>query len=184
MGLGTDRSLWDDYEWFDLDDVDDARETGGFVDLVEALRDEPLWLPGDAVRVLLVDLDNLRVEPAKLRGRVAMTVALARQADLAVFAGQVPSVRRARPDLAEFALGAIAVGSDHNEADDELLAAAAAVDADEVQFLIVSNDGIFARLAMRGSLTVLSPGAESLSDRLAVAAERVVDLQVIEARAG
>jgi hypothetical protein len=50
-----------------------------------------------------------------------------------------------------------------------------------VQFIVVSNDNIFARLAMRGPLTVLSPGLQSLSDRLAEAAERVLDMAVIEA---
>ncbi|MDX6224739.1 MAG: hypothetical protein QOE64_1115 [Frankiales bacterium] len=180
MGLGIDGSPWDEYEWVRLEDFDDRPGQRYVTAALDALARDPLWLPGDATRVLLVDLDNLRVEPVRLRARMAMAVVLARQADLASFAGQEGSVRRARPALEEFAETAVAVGHDHNEADEALLAAAATVTSDEVQFLVVSNDGIFARLAARGPLVVLSPGSAALSDQLADAAERVVDLQVIE----
>lgn len=185
MGLGADGGWWDDYEWFDLADVADSeRAEEPFVAAaLQWLDQHPPWLPGQGTRVLLVDLDNLRVEPARLRGRLAMAVELARRADLAVFAGQTGSVRRARPSLAEFAATALAVGEDHNEADEALLAAAAALEDRDVQFVVVSNDGIFARLATRGPLTVLSPGAAALSDRLAEAARRVTDLQDIESGA-
>ena len=179
MGLGIDRTWRDDYEWFDP--VAERRAGSSFVaTALESLRRDPLWLPGSACRVLLVDLDNLRVESVRLQARLAMTVALARSADLAVFAGQEGSVRRARPSLEEFAATAVTVGSGPNAADEALLDAAAAFDEEDVQFLVVSNDGIFARLVMRGPVTVLSPGAAALSDRLADAAERVVDLQLIE----
>ena len=67
------------------------------------------------------------------------------------------------------------------EADEVLLDAARAVRADNVEFVVISNDGIFATLADRGRLTVLSPGVEALSDRLAQAAARVVDLPALEA---
>jgi len=49
-----------------------------------------------------------------------------------------------------------------------------------VQVIVVSNDGIFASLADRGPLIVLSPGAEALSDRLRDSASRVVDLVALE----
>jgi hypothetical protein len=180
MGLGTERPAWEDIEWFHLDDVSEPLEP--FVEAaLDALTADPLWLPGDATRVLLVDLDNLRVEPVRLRARLAMAIALARQADHAAFAGQEGSVRRARPALEEFAAAAIAVGTDHNEADEALLDAADDVEDTDVQFIVVSNDNIFARLALRGPLVVLSPGAEALSERLADAAVRVVDLTAIEA---
>lgn len=181
MGIGTERSLSDDIEWFSLDDVEE-RGTDRFVArALAALRIDPLWRPGEAIRVLLVDLDNLRVQPSRLRGRIAMAVALARQADLACFAGQDGAVRRALPWLDEYADTAVEVGRDHDEADLALLAAAATVANDDVQFIVLSNDGIFAQLAERGLLLVLSPGAASLSDELAAAADRVVDIQHIEA---
>jgi hypothetical protein len=180
VGLGPEREWWADYEWFDPHSyvgVDDSYLRAG----LESLRRDPLWLPGPATRVLLVDLDNLRVESVRLHARLAMTIALAREADQVAFAGQEGSVRRARGYLDEFDDRAVVVGNGPDEADQALLAAASAVEDDDVQFIVVSNDNIFARLAMRGPLTVLSPGLQSLSDRLADAAERVIDLAVIEA---
>jgi hypothetical protein len=180
MGLGPEPPRWEGYEWFDPHAVrapDDSYVAAGLA----SLRSQPLWLPGPATRVLLVDLDNLRVEPVRLRARLAMTVSLAREADHVGFAGQEGSVRRARADLAEFTDRATIVGDGSDEADLALLDVADAVDSDDAQFIVVSNDGIFARLAMRGPLTVLSPGLQSLSDRLTDAAERILDMAVIEA---
>ncbi len=180
MGLGTERGPWEDYEWFDLHA---ERTTDRDEQPVETALgpDEwgAVWPPGPATRVLLVDLDNLRAEPARLRSRVSLAVALARQADLAVFAGQQGSVDRARPALQEYAGTALTVGSARDAADIALLDAVP-VGHDDVQYVVISNDGIFARLAMNGTLTVLSPGAGALSQRLAEAAERVLDLQMIE----
>jgi hypothetical protein len=87
---------------------------------------------------------------------------------------------RALPYLGPY--GSRARGVDHGAdlADLVLLAGADAVRAKRVQVVVVSNDGIFARLAERGHLTVLSPGADALSDRLAAAADRVVDLVALE----
>jgi hypothetical protein len=181
VGLGPERASWEDYEWFDphsFVSADDSYLEAG----LESLRREPLWLPGTSTRVLLVDLDNLRVESVRLHARLAMTIALAREADHVAFAGQEGSVRRARGNLAEFEDRAVIVGNGPDEADEALLAVASAVEDDDVQFIVVSNDNIFARLAMRGPLTVLSPGLQSLSDRLAEAAERVLDMALIEAR--
>jgi hypothetical protein len=45
---------------------------------------------------------------------------------------------------------------------------------------VLSNDGIFASLADRGPVTVLSPGASALSDRLFDAARVVIDLMTLE----
>lgn len=180
MGLGPERQFWEDYEWFDphsLRSLDDSYLSAA----LDALRRQPLWLPGPSTRVLLVDLDNLRVEPVRLQARLAMTISLAREADHVAFAGQEGSVRRARADLGEFEDRAVVVGDGSDEADRALLEVADRVEDTDVQFIVVSNDGIFARLAMRGPLVVLSPGLRSLSDRLTAAAERVVDMTVIEA---
>jgi hypothetical protein len=179
MGLGLERGFADEYEWVDLSTFEDPGQR--YVShVLESLAHDPLWLPGPSFRVLLVDLDNLRVEPNRLRSRISMVVALAREADVASFAGQVGSVARARPALGEFARTAVTVGADHNEADEALLRVASAVTAEDVQFLVVSNDGIFAQLARRGPVVVLSPGHASLSDQLADCADRVVDLPALE----
>jgi hypothetical protein len=173
MGLGTERSEWDLFEWFDphlAEPVSDAT--------MLSLR-AGIWQTGTATRVLLVDLDNVRVASSLLLGRVSLAVVLARQADVAAFAGQHSSVERARPALEEYGASAMSVGDGANEADLVLLEAAD-IDDSDIQFVVISNDGIFARLAMRGPLVVLSPGVGALSDRLAEAAERVIDLQAIE----
>jgi hypothetical protein len=178
MGLGTERGEWDLFEWFDLRiDVPDSDAT------MASLERAGIWQSGPSTRVLLVDLDNVRVSSELLRGRVSLAVVLARQADVAAFAGQHSSVERARPALAEYGASAMSVGDGPNAADLVLLDAADIADAD-IQFVVISNDGIFARLAMRGPLVVLSPGVGALSDRLAEAAERVIDLQAIEVAAG
>jgi hypothetical protein len=89
-------------------------------------------------------------------------------------------VRRGRPHLAEFAERARPVADGSDLADHVLLEAADALQDDAVQVIVVSNDGIFASLADRGPLVVLSPGAEALSDRLRESATRVVDLVGLE----
>ena len=71
--------------------------------LVDRVARELIWEPGDAARILLVDLDNMRAGPLRWKARMAVVVALARQADHVVLAGQEGAVRRARPHLAEFA---------------------------------------------------------------------------------
>jgi hypothetical protein len=139
-----------------------------------------LWLSGPSTRVLLVDLDNLRADPRRWQARMSAVVTLARQADQVVLAGQEGAVRRGRPHLAEFAERARPVADGSDLADHVLLEAAGALQADAVQVIVVSNDGIFASLADRGPLVVLSPGAEALSDRLREAATRVVDLVALE----
>jgi hypothetical protein len=184
VGLGSEINEWDDIEWFDPADIPAATQTPYVDALLGWLRDHPLWHPDVETKVLLVDLDNLRAEPVRLRARIEATVALARDADYAAFAGQVGSVRRARPHLAEFADGALAVGNAGDEADWALRDAAMAAEGRTLQFVVVSNDGIFADLAERGALTILSPGAKALSDRLRDAAERVVDMAEIEQSVG
>lgn len=180
MGLGSEIGEWDDIEWFDPAEVTASTPTRYVDTLVGWLREHPVWDPAVETKVLLVDLDNLRAEPVRLRGRIEATVVLARGADYAAFAGQAGSVRRARPHLAEFADGALAVGDAGDEADWALRDAAMAAEGATLQFVVVSNDGIFADLAERGSLTILSPGAKALSDRLRDAAERVIDMAEIE----
>lgn len=189
MGLWQLPGEWDGYEWFRLVDVDseappadDAAAAMGRW-LVDHLAATPLWAPGRDTRILLVDLDNLRAAPSRLRARLDAVVALARQADHVALAGQAGAVRRSRPWLAEFASRAQAVPDGSDLADHALLDAAAAVTADEVQFLVVSNDGIFAGLAERGPLALLSPGADAMSDRLRDAAHRVEDLAALEKQA-
>jgi hypothetical protein len=149
--------------------------------MVDRLDDEPLWLAGDSERVLLVDLDNLRAAPSRLRARLAVVVSLARQADHAAFAGQTGAVRRSLPWLAEFADLAQTVPDDL--AAHALLARAAELAGPPQQFVVVSNDGIFVELADRGPLALLSPGADAMSDRLSDSAHRVVDLAALEKQA-
>jgi hypothetical protein len=183
MGLGGGPTFAADYEWVRLADLPpDAGEPLADA-LVAWLREHPLWLEDDSTRVLLVDLDNLRAEPVRLRARMAAVVELARQADHTAFAGQAGSVTRARPWLAEFASAARAVGGGSDEADWVLLDAAEAVTEFPLQFIVVSNDWIFAGLARRGPLILLSPGADALSDRLRDSARRIVDLAVLEKQA-
>jgi hypothetical protein len=161
---------------------DDAGEAMGKW-LVARLSAEPLWDDSAAHRVLLVDLDNLRATPVRLRARLTAVVHLAREADDAAFAGQAGAIRRSTPWLAEFADQAQAVPDGSDLADHALLDHAASVKAKPVQFLIVSNDGIFVQLAKRGRLALLSPGADAMSDRLNTVAHRVVDLAALEAEA-
>jgi hypothetical protein len=183
MGLGGGPTYAADYEWVRLADLPPDPGEPLADALVAWLRTHPLWLEDDSTRVLLVDLDNLRAEPVRLRARMAAVVELARQADHTAFAGQSGSVTRARPWLAEFASAAQAVGGGSDEADWVLLDAAEAVTDYPLQFIVVSNDWIFAGLARRGPLILLSPGADALSDRLRDSAERVVDLAVLEKQA-
>lgn len=190
MGLGGAPSEWDDYEWVrlaDLPDLPPPRAPGGREPLAEAvlawLQREAAWSAGSGTRVLLVDLDNLRADPVRWRDRMGMVVALARQADMVALAGQEGPVRRARPHLAEFAARARAVADGSDLADHVLLDAAAGVPG-KARFVVLSNDWIFAGLADRGPLTVLSPGSDALSDRLRSAATRVVDLPALEGAAG
>jgi hypothetical protein len=168
MGLGSDRSEWDDVEWFDLDTVSATPPL------------DHVWAESGGVRVLLCDLDNLRADPTRLRARMKVAVALARTADVRAFAGQEDAVRRNESALAAYADYVIAVGAERDAADHALLAVAAQVHATKVQFVVMSNDGIFASLAARGPLTVVSPGAAALSDRLEAAAVKVVDVDRLD----
>jgi hypothetical protein len=196
MGLGGGPREWDDFEWVDLTELPAVRarrsrtgaeshaENGSADalahDLCEWLERNVLWLADAGTRVLLVDLDNLRADPRRWRARMSAVVTLARQADHVVLAGQEGAVRRGRPHLAEFAEQARPVVDGSDLADHVLLEATDALQDDAVQVIVVSNDGIFASLAERGPLVVLSPGAEALSDRLRDAATRVVDLVGLE----
>ena len=185
MGIGGGPNEWDDYEWVRLADEADA-PAGDLAPRVRALvswlEETHLWVT-DGPRILLVDLDNLRADPRRWQARMALVVALARQADHAALAGQVGAVARARPHLAEFAQHAVPVADGSDVADYVLLAEADAVLEDGAQVVVLSNDGIFASLADRARLTVLSPGADALSDRLREAADDVVDLTRLEERA-
>jgi hypothetical protein len=188
VGLGYGRSEWDDYEWFPsgrrrggrAETVDAETEAPGAAALVERVLRDQVWEPDDAPRILLVDLDNLRAGPQRWRARMAVVVALARQADHVALAGQEGAVRRARPYLEEYADTAVAVAAGSDLADVALLAKVDELDLPDAQALVVSNDGIFAELAQCGPLVVLSPGRDALSDALATAAVRVVDLAALE----
>ncbi len=214
MGLGDGPRWWEEFEWVRLPELTDedlappARTGRGrgparaapaaeapaadaalaATDLCDALVeqvDEARVWAARGPRLLLVDLDNLRAGPARWQARMAVVVALARQADHVALAGQVGAVERALPHLAELADLAQAVPDGSDLADHALLADARAygqalgpVGRDGApQVVVASNDGIFAELADEGwSLTVLSPGREALSDRLRDAARRTVDL--------
>lgn len=192
MGLGGGPSEWDEYEWVRLADLPDTPPPGPGTAggkrqppaeaVLAWLQRESVWNAGAGSRVLLVDLDNLRADPVRWRDRMGMVVALARQADVVALAGQEGAVRRGRPHLAEFAARARAVADGSDLADHVLLDAAAELTG-ALQFVLLSNDWIFAGLADRGPLTVLSPGADALSDRLRSAATKVVDLAGLEGSA-
>jgi len=178
VGLGGAPSEWADYEWFRLEDVVAGPPAGD--GLLGWARTEALWTPDGGRRVLLADLDNLRAGPRRLRERIGLIAALAAQADVAAFAGQAGAVARSRPWLGDFADRAVTVTDGPDVADWALLDIAAAIPDGPTQFVVASNDGIFAELAQRGRLVVLSPGSEALSDRLVAAADLVVDLVVLE----
>ncbi|HEX8497659.1 MAG TPA: hypothetical protein VF661_10750, partial [Actinomycetales bacterium] len=140
----------------------------------------PLWVRGTGPRILLVDLDNLRAGPTRWQARMEVVVWLSRLADHTVLAGQHSAVDRARPHLAELADAAHSVDDGSDVADHVLLDAAEAIVAAKARTAVISNDGIFVRLAGRGPLTVVSPGLDALSEKLRDAASRVVDLTAIE----
>ena len=134
MGLGDGPSWWSGYDWFTADDLAHAGAepveptVAGAVpaaaDLAEALLEQVseagVW-HGAGPRLLLVDLDNLRAGPTRWAARMAVVLALARQSDHAVMAGQVGAVSRALPHLAEFADAAQAVPDGSDVADHALL---------------------------------------------------------------
>jgi hypothetical protein len=177
VGIGGGPSEWDDYEWVRLEDLEVEPHAEAVLDW---LADHPVWTEQDADRVLLVDLDNLRAEPARWKVRMATMMALASQADHAFFAGQRGAVRRARPllDGVEATVQAVPDGSDL--ADHALLDAARALGRGPLDVCVVSNDGIFADLVDAGPLTVVTPGRRALSRRLADAATRLVELTTLE----
>jgi len=161
MGLGCARSEWDDFEWFALHADDDNAP--------------PIWSDDDSTRVLLCDLDNLRADPRRLAARIRVAVELAQAADVVLFAGQAESVRRSGVP-AEFRDEVITVGSGRDAADHALLTVAERVRGGPLQFVVMSNDGIFARLALRGPLGVVSPTVVRASIRLVKAAHTLVDV--------
>ena len=148
--------------------------------MIAWFRRHPLWVRGTGPRILLVDLDNLRAGPARWQARMEVVVWLARLADHTILAGQHGAVARAQPHLAELAGTTHGVDDGSDLADHVLLDAAEAITAERVRVVVLSNDGIFVRLAGRGPLTVLSPGLDALSDKLRDAASRVVDLTAVE----
>ncbi len=212
MGLGDGPQWWEEFEWVRLPELTDAdlappaRSGRGparaapaaeapaadaalaaadlSAALVEQVDEARVWADRGP-RLLLVDLDNLRAGPTRWQARMAVIVALARQADHVALAGQAGAVERALPHLAELAGLAEAVPDGSDLADHALLAGARAYEdalcprgaGGAPQVVVASNDGIFAELADEGwALTVLSPGREALSDRLRDAARRTVDL--------
>jgi hypothetical protein len=195
VALGNQRGEWDDYEWFRLEDLpaprrrtvdvvaDDDGDPGPLADALAGwVEANPIWHDGAGERVLLVDLDNLRAGAVRWKARMGLVVALARTADHVVLSGQHAAVERGLPYLAEFGRVAQPVPDGADLADHVLLEGAQAVRAKRRQVVVLSNDGIFASLADRGPVTVLSPGASALSDRLFDAARVVIDLMTLEER--
>ncbi len=179
MGIGGGPSEWDDFEWVRLAEVADPQPEPLTLALRHWAQNHQPWVADAGTRVLLVDLDNIRADPSRLRARLAIVLVWARSADVRCFAGQRGAVLRARPWLAEYATLAQGVPDGADVADHVLLAAAEDV-AGAAQFVVASNDNIFANLAARGPITVLSPGASALSDKLREVATTVVDLSVLE----
>ena len=189
MGLGYGKREWDDYEWFPSGGgrrgpavlAEPGDPDGASAALVERVLRDPIWEPDDAPRILLVDLDNLRAGPGPLagpdggRGR-AGSPGRPRRAGGAggCRSGGPGRTWRSSPSTAV----AVAAGSDL--ADVALLAKVDELDLPDAQHLVVSNDGIFAELAQCGPLVVLSPGRDALSDSLAAASVRVIDLAALE----
>ncbi len=200
MALGNQRGEADEYEWVRLMDLpapaprrapappppeEDDDDPGPLAEALAGwVEANPVWHDGVGDRVLLVDLDNLRAGAVRWKARMGLVVALARTADHVVISGQHVAVERGRPFLAEFGPRARPVPDGADLADFVLLEGAQAVPAERRQVVVMSNDGIFAELADRGPVTVLSPGAEALSDRLFDAARVVIDLMTLERRLG
>ncbi|MEJ5913838.1 hypothetical protein [Pseudokineococcus sp. 1T1Z-3] len=143
---------------------------------------DPLWGEGPGTRLLLADLDNLRAGPVRWRARMTVVAGLAAQADVVAISGQHGAAARGAPHLGRWAEVVRAVDDGSDLADHELLAVAAQVprEAEPLRVVVVSNDNIFADLAARGRLVVVSPGADALSERLDSAAADVVDLAALE----
>ena len=184
MGLGGVDV--DELEWVDLRVEPELPPlpsgAGPLAEAMQAWAAQHLsWEPGAGRRVLLVDLDNIRADTATLSGRLALLAVLAAGADHVVLAGQDGAVARSRPWLGVMGPTAYAVPAGRNEADYLLLdEATALVRGRRAQFVVASNDGIFARLATLGPLTLLSPRIGDLSGRLLEAAEMVLDLATLE----
>ena len=186
MGLGAAGD--DELEWVDLS-LEPAlpslpADAGPLAEAMQAWAADNLsWSEGGGRRVLLVDLDNIRADTTTLSGRLALLAVLAAGADHVVLAGQDGAVARSRPWLGVMGPTAYAVPAGRNEADYLLLdEATALVSGRRAQFVVASNDGIFARLATLGPLTLLSPRIDDLSGRLLDAAQTVVDLAALEAQ--
>ena len=166
MGLGCARGEWDDFEWFVLDAQDSDAEQ--------------VWVDDAATRVLLCDLDNLRAGPRTLAARMRVAVDLARQADVVAFAGQADTVGRCTGLLEEFAGQVMTVGAGRDAADYALLDVADRVRSHGMECVVMSNDGIFARLALRGPLTVVSPRPSAASTRLVAASRVILDVRDLD----
>lgn len=186
MGLGAAGD--DELEWVDLS-LEPAlpslpADAGPLAEAMQAWAADNLsWAEGGGRRVLLVDLDNIRADTTTLSGRLALLAVLAAGADHVVLAGQDGAVARSRPWLGVMGPTAYAVPAGRNEADYLLLdEATALVSGRRAQFVVASNDGIFARLATLGPLTLLSPRIDDLSGRLLDAAQTIVDLAALEAQ--
>ena len=197
MALGGHSPEWDEYEWFPCSPArltlsrprssrvgTGTAAAGPAQSLAEALeawlREDPTWADRRGERLLLVDLDNLRAGRLRWQGRIAAMTGLAEHFDHVVLAGQHDAVRRARPHLGDIARAAQGVADGSDLADHVLLDAAMALDAPDAHVVVVSNDGIFAQLAERWPVTVLSPDFQALSERLRDAAVRTVDLAALE----
>ena len=189
MGLGYGKREWDDYEWFPSGGgrrgpavlAEPGDPDGASAALVERVLRDPIWEPDDAPRILLVDLDNLRAGPVRWRARMAVVVALARQADHVALAGQEGAVRRARPHLEEFAeygggRGGRAATSPTWPCWPRSTSSTCPTPSTWWSATTASSPS--SRSAARWSC--VSPGRDALSDSLAAASVRVIDLAALE----
>ena len=148
--------------------------------LAQWLADDPGWAAHPGARLLLVDLDNLRAGRVRWQARIDALVALAERFDHVVLAGQHDAVRRARPHLGRYEAATHGVDDGSDLADHILLGAATALHDRDLHVVVVSNDNIFAQLAARWPVSVISPDYQALSDQLRTAAGRIVDLASLE----
>jgi len=193
MGLGNKPDWRKEYEWVRLSEwqptknqqniLSSARSSRqGFVedaDYFPSARPENVWLPEGGRKVLLVDLDNIRSLSDRWNERMRTLYKICHTADKIIMAGQSASAKLARPHLAEYAQHITQVCFTRSAADNYLVDVGFRLTNNrppdkKTQFVIVSNDFIFAKLKERGTIVVVSPNPTHISGRLKSVAHTVL----------